>query len=160
MSNYYEINEVDYRNLIKDLSLFGVSQVVGEYSALGMFSLEEDYLEFEGKFNSEDYVEFKRNLNEDRFYWQMHKNVLRQKNSISEVMMDIAERADLELNKKHNLDEKRYRRKIEITLNVKKDHPNISIELITPTLIIYDLKGLSFSNLIEKKSKEIKNARV
>lgn len=160
MSIYYEINEDDYKNLIKDLSVIGVSQIIGKFSAQGTFSLEENYLEFEGDFNSQNYETCKNYLNGCRFYWQLYGNPLRQKISIPEIMEDLASRTDLELNERHNLYEKKYRRRIEININVNKEYPNITIELITPTLIIYDLKGLSFSNLIKKGRKEVRNGRI
>ena len=150
MNNNYEINNNDYKNLVKDLKSIGVSQVNTIYSAISFFALENDYLEFTGKFKYESYQDFRDDLDSRTFCWHLHGHSTKEKYSISEIMMDIACRVDFCLDDKYNLSEKKYRRWIEISLNVNEESPNLSIELSTPNLIIYDIKGLSFNNLNKK----------
>ena len=157
MNKYYELNKEDYKNLVKDLLLIGISQINSEYSVSGKSNLTEDFIEYDRSFDERVNQCYLFNLSEKRFFWQLYTDNFPQKRSIREILLDIVNRTNLLLNERHNLDEKKYTRIFSIFLSVDDEYLNVSVCLTTPTSLIFDIEGLNLSRLNQKVRKEIAN---
>jgi len=99
-------------------------------------------------------------LSENMFYWQLHNNPLRKRVSIKDVMADLVSRSAIVLNKKHNLNEKKYELNVEIAIDIKKFYLEVSVDLITPISTIYEVAKLNLFDLIEQNKKELENESI
>ncbi len=160
MNNFYDLNENDFKNLVKDLSEAGFARALAGYHVYEKSIVKMEYVEYDVNFQMTLTKSPMSYLSENMFYWQLHNNPLRKKVSIKEVMADLVSRSNVVLNKKHNLNEKKYEQNVEIVIDIKKSDLEVSVDLITPFSTIYGVAKLNLFDLSEKNKKELENESI
>ncbi len=160
MNNFYELNESDFKNLVEILSGAGIVRALAGYRVYNKSKLKMSYIEYDRDPEVVFIKKYKGYLYADMFYWQLLNNPLRKKVSIKEVMADLVSRSNVVLNKKHNLNEKKYEQNVEIVIDIKKSDLEVSVDLITPFSTIYGVAKLNLFDLSEKNKKELENESI
>jgi hypothetical protein len=160
MNNFYDLNENDFNNLVKNLSEDGFARALAGYHVYEKSIIKMEYVEYEANFLMTLTKSYMTYLSENMFYWQLHNNPLRKRVSIKDVMADLVSRSAIVLNKKHNLNEKKYELNVEIAIDIKKFYLEVSVDLITPISTIYEVAKLNLFDLIEQNKKELENESI